>query len=328
MAELVEKIFSVASISEDARLIASTPAPVRENELLLFFKPEVFLAGANSTQLVEVGLQMLDRFGIEISACMVVPGAELERLSIMDTHYGYINKISRRASLELDKTQMAAIRNAVGASEETPVLGGHEVLQNYPNETAESLDRLWATKKSIKLRSGLYIQQYEFEGTPTVVVNGFHPEQLAHFTKADRKIVLLRIHSDLPWKFLRTCVLGDTFPEKALPDTMRRHYYDKAREYGLPNVSIANNCVHLSAGPFEAAFELQNFLGRAAGLEFDLNKTNVGKRLEANRPDIQGALANPTTTVNSRSISLFDLTEEFDTTGAVDVFRRLFRDSD
>lgn len=243
----------------------------------------------------------------------------------MDTHYGYINVLSRSASQELSADDLQSLCNAVGAAPGTPVVGGHEVLQQYPDFTASSLDRLWASKRSIKVRSGLYVQQFDLPSGPAVIVNGFHPAQLAHFTGPDRSIALLLLHSDLPWRFLRARMLGDTFPENALPATIRRHYYEEAPEYGLPPVTIANNCVHMSAGPFEALFELRNFFGRVPGHEDAAERSHFASRLREARVDMQTALRNPATELNGKQVALFDATEEVDTMGAISVFRQFFR---
>jgi hypothetical protein len=252
-------------------------------------------------------------------------GPVLDQLRIMDTHYGYINVMSRSASRDLDNTELQRLRDTVGASTDAPVMGGHEILERFRDLSPITLDRLWASKRSIKIRSGLYAQQFEVGGSTVVIVNGFHPEQLAHFTRADRAIALLVLHSDLPWRFLRSRVLGDTFPENALPNTIRRHYYDNASEYGLPPVSIANNCVHMSAGPFEALFELRNFFGRVPGQENAAYNSNLGKRLRSAGLNITSVTQNPSTELNGKQVTLFDATEEVDTTGAVAVYRDFYR---
>jgi hypothetical protein len=243
----------------------------------------------------------------------------------MDTHYGYINVMSRLASRELKNDDLHRLREAVGAAANTPVLGGHEVLQQFPDFSATSLDRLWASKPSVKVRSGLYVQEFDLTTGAVVIVNGFHPEQLAHFTGADRAIALLLLHSDLPWRFLRTRVLGDTFPEKAMPDTIRRHYYDNASQYGLPPISIANNCVHMSAGPFEALFELSNFFGRVEGHDTAVEESRLGVRLREAKLDTKSVLKNPSAELNGKPVTLFDATEEIDTTGALAIFRQIYR---
>lgn len=321
---LSDDIVRAVTTGESVSVLHKAPAPLAENELVFFFKPEAFLPGVDSQRLITYALSVLDRFSVTISAVFTMSGPELDRLRIMDTHYGFINVMSRSASRELEANELAKLRDAVGATAETPVIGGHEVLQKFPDFTATSLDRLWASKRSIKVRSGLYVQQFELPVGPVVIVNGFHPAQLAHFTGFDRSIALLLLHSDLPWRFLRTRMLGDTFPENALPETIRRHYYDRAVEYGLPPVSIANNCVHMSAGPFEALFELRNFFGRVQGHEDAAERSRLAGRLHAARVDLQAVLSNPVAQLNGKQVPLFDATEEVDTSGAISVFRQVY----
>jgi hypothetical protein len=296
----------------------------RENELVFFFKPEVFLPGAKTLEMVQFALDKFAAYGIEISGAVIFPGVELERLAIMDAHYGFINTMSRRASTEIAAEDAAHIRKAVGADAHAPILGGHEMLNRFRGLSPHSLDKLWATKPSVKIRSGLYVQLYDIESTSVIMVNGFHPAQLKHFTASERKIAVLLLHSNLPWRFLRGRVLGDTFPEKALPGTMRRNYFDRCTQYGLEQVSIANNCVHMSAGPFEAAFEIKNFLGRLEGQGHLLQESNVGRRVNKTGEALSTILKNPETLLNEKPTTLFDATEEIDTTGAIEVFYRLY----
>jgi hypothetical protein len=291
---------------------------------VFFFKPEVFLPGVNSRDLISYALTLFERHSIVVSSVFTMQGPALDRLQAMDTHYGYINAMSRAASREMAPVDLQRVRELVGAGENAPVRGGHEVLQEFPQYNPTSLDQLWATKRSQKVRSGLYAQQFDVANTQVVIINGFHPEQLAHFTRPGRAIGLLVLHSNLPWRFLRTRLLGDTFPENALPHTVRRHYYDNANLYGLPQISIANNCVHMSAGPFEALFELRNFFGRVKGHEDAADNSHLGSRLRTAGLNLDSIVTNPSAELNGKSTALFDATEELDTTGAIEVLRQLY----
>src|SRR5207237_880293 len=105
----------------------------------------------------------------------------LERLGVMDRHYGYINRLSREASTMLNAEERRAIREAVEITQDIPIEGGHEYLAQHPDGNEQSLDQLWATKKSLKIRSGFYIQRYTLDGRETVLVNGFHPMCIAEY---------------------------------------------------------------------------------------------------------------------------------------------------
>ena len=134
------------------------------------------------------------------------------------------------------------------------------MLAKFRDLSAQALDEIWASKKSLRVRSGLYVQSYDISGEALVIANGFHPFQLERFTGSGRKIALLLLSSDLPWKLLRARMLGDTFPERAAPGSIEARCIAIQKGFRFKSVTISNNAAHLSAGPFEAVFELSNFL--------------------------------------------------------------------
>lgn len=79
------------------------------------------------------------------------------------------------------------------------------------------------------------------------------------------------LHTDTNWHAMKFDLVGDTFPEKATEGSIRNMMYNNPETYGLKEVNIGSNCVHLSAGPFEAAFEVNNFFGSL--LDLDARKT-------------------------------------------------------
>jgi hypothetical protein len=79
-------------------------------------------------------------------------------------------------------------------------------------------------------------------------------------------------------------------------------------------VSIANNCAHLSAGPFEALFELRNFLADLPAVDFDLEQCREVHHLRAAgwTGSVDSLLSNPAVSVGGNEIPLFDITEGVD----------------
>lgn len=295
-----------------------------ENELLLFVKPEIFLAQSQSGMEAALALvfERLSAFAARPDGVVLLGGSVLEEKEIMNRHYGYINQLSRQASHMLTAEDRLKIEQVLGFAlpADVPVLGGHEYLAAHPGQTPSDLDVIWFSKKSLKVRSGFYVQYYELPEGPLVLVNGFHPGQLRHFTDPSHRILLVLLHSNTPWKVLREEMVGNTFPEKALPTSMRGAFYADPARYGLDKVDISCNGVHLSAGPFEALFELQNFFGRA--LEFDLLQTPplLFKRLLAaglSPQQAQAALQNPPLTLGGRQVDLFSATEDVDSEAAL-----------
>jgi hypothetical protein len=303
----------------------------RQNQMLFIVKPGVFLI--QDPKLIEETCRFMgeriDAFGLETRGCYVMSAETLKANEIMDRHYGYINRLSRTASSLLSIIEKAEVRKLCSASDSTPVLGGHEVLAKFRDLSAQALDEIWASKKSLRVRSGLYVQSYDISGEALVIANGFHPFQLERFTGSGRKIALLLLSSDLPWKLLRVRMLGDTFPERAAPGSIRGEMHRDPERFGFKSVTISNNAAHLSAGPFEAVFELSNFLSAVPGLNFEIGITRQAQHFKSQGlsvSDLRRAIDNPSACIaNAKpAIPLFDATEEFDAQSGTAVFRKFF----
>ncbi len=296
------------------------------NELLLFVKPEIFLV--EETELVQNALDLvftkLAAFNAHINGVMIVGGKVLDEKEIMSRHYGFINRLSRSASQIIEEKDLSKIAEALDLSdpEQYPIFGGHEYLEAYPEEDCFELDDLWFTKKSVKIRSGFYVQRYQKGDDAFILVNGFHPAQLAHYTSPSHRIVLILVHSDTDWAVLRDQMVGATFPEKAVPESIRGTLYAQPGRFGLESVSIANNGVHLSAGPFEAMFEIVNFFGKVLGLDIKQQKPLILQKMIEEGINMQMALRsldNPI--ITPKPMDLFSATEDMDTEEAVALYK-------
>ncbi len=333
--DLFNQIASIISNHQKEALI--TPFDFdqnRKNELLFFFKPECFIdkTEADFSALVRMTLDRFAHHQVEVAGGLVLNGTRLDELSIMDRHYGFINTLSRRASTLLSRDEADFIqRNLSVDLGKVAVLGGHEFLSRYPAYNPDTLNDLWLSKKSIKVRSGFYIQSYAVDGSQVVLVNGFHPSQLAHFTHPSHQIGLLLLESDTPWKSLKDELAGDTYPERANPTSIRGELFKNRSLYHAENIAISNNYIHLSAGPFEALFEINNFLGRLGDIRFDLQQTNLARRMLGYglaAKDAEQALSNPGGTLEGKPTDLFSATENMDTPPAIERFIQLVKPSD
>ncbi len=66
--------------------------------------------------------------------------------------------------------------------------------------------------------------------------------------------------------------------------------------FGFKSVTTANNAAHLSAGPFEAVFELSNFLSAVPRLNFEIGVTRQARHLKSQGlsvSDLRRAIDNP-----------------------------------
>jgi hypothetical protein len=296
-----------------------------QNELVLFMKPELFMVAdpAYICQSAQLVLNKLDEYKAKVHGIAIVGGQFLSDNGIMDRHYGYINYLSKQASKVLSDEDLSKIAAALEhrSISGMRLLGGHEYLQAYPKESISHLDHYWFAKKALKIRSGFYVNQHIKGGDPLILVNGFHPSQLNHFTQPDHRIVLFLLHSDTPWKTLRNVMVGNTFPEKASPDSLRGTFYANPAKYGLEKVDISMNGVHLSAGPFEGVFEVLNFFGSLHAREAGQTLPLLTARLTTHGLSSEAALKvtkNPPVKVGEKATDLFSATEDFETNQAID----------
>lgn len=120
---------------------------------------------------------------------------------------------------------------------------------------------------------------------------------------------------------LRSDVVGATDPRKANPGSFRRTILDRADELGLADVGQNANGLHLSAGPLEGMVEVCRFvLGEAAGTA--ASSTCFGALLHENGLSdvaIDSLAGNPNVHSEGRDVSVFDLTEELNSTAAAKV---------
>jgi hypothetical protein len=294
-----------------------------ENELLLFVKPEAFIQkSVEQVELIlDLVLQKMQDFNVQVDGSLIIGGKVLEQECIMNQHYGLINKLSTSASQLLvgDDLQKVATALEINISD-YELLGGHEYLNRYPQETSIDLDQLWFSGRSTKIRSGFYVRDVLKDGKKLVLVNAFHPEQLNHYTNPEHRIVLFLAHSNTDWSELKNKMAGATFPDKADTSSIRGSLYSNPGLYGFESVGVANNAIHLSAGPFEAMFEIANFFGKIMGFDLAQQPSLVLQRMIEHGISMERALKsieNPVLTDTPTPLDLFTATEDMNTGDAL-----------
>ena len=298
----------------------------KRNELVFFIKPELLDVEDeekihNSFLLIQ---EKFDDFNVKINGVAIVPGSVLEEFGIMNRHYGFINQLSRKASSMVDSDTRVRIVEILDIEEhdDYQVLGGHEFLERFKSDV-ETLSEIWFSQKANKLRSGFYFIADTFKGQPIILVNGFHPSQLLHFTREDHRILLMLIHTDQDWYDLKFDLVGDTFPEKANPQSIRGMLFADPWHYGQAEVGINTNGVHLSAGPFEAAYEVVNFFGPLIDLDpEELPPLAVKKAVDSGIPEETALTLLDNPPIDDSD--LFSKTENLNTEKAVELAKNWF----
>ncbi|EKD66101.1 MAG: hypothetical protein ACD_49C00064G0004 [uncultured bacterium (gcode 4)] len=302
----------------------------KQNEFLIFFKPEVFFWGADKAEsIISMAFDKFSANNVDISGILLLTWDRLNELAIMDRHYGFINKLSKSASKILTSDELEKIYSLLEITdrENYKIYGWHEFLASHPDFSEESLDEFWATKKSAKIKWGFYIQKFELNWEKFVLVDAFHPAQLKHFINPPHKILVLLARSDNNWDSLRDIMIWDTFPEKAVSESIRWELYANKENYGMKEVNIWNNGIHMSAGPFEAIFEINNFLKDISNSAYSPEKTNLYNKMITSgitASDALNSLSNPTINIDGKETWIFDISEIKNSSDAIEIYKNKY----
>lgn len=326
ISESVEKARNQEVLIEE--IYNDSSAKTGKNEFLFFIKPEVLdRAGGVKTDLVlKLILDKIDEFGLTVHNAKVLSARYLEDHNIIAQHYGVINKIAKDAVHNLSEGAKEKFQEFFGSPvTELKVLGGLEVIEQYPDFNAFSLDYLWQNLENRKLAGGTYAEVIKVDDETLYVINGFHPRQLKHFTEKGRSIVVMTLSGDLDWSVARSGLIGATNPAAAQSGSIRRSFLDNKEALGLADVGQGTNGVHLSAGPVEALVELRRYNSdfSVAGGEIDLTGFSFGKALwETFGEKMEDIANNINVTVDGKTTSIFDLTEEKNSDEALEVLKQ------
>lgn len=293
------------------------------NHFVLFLKPEVLdiRAGVKVEAILDIVFAALRRYAVKVGAVRVLNGQYLGLYRIIEEHYGVINRASRLGEKGLSEpTRKKLMAECVSFDR---ILGGHELLKEYPEVSAFALNVISDTIKTKKIAGGKYYAVLNVAGERIVVLNPFHPEQVAHYTARGRTIVVFECATDTDWAVLRQAMTGATDPTKAAEGSIRRTLLDKKDKLGLHDVATASNGVHCSAGPLEAMLEFCRFFSDHADKKaiklvdtpfgVALMEHGVGKR------EIAALAKNPLLGREGGGAYAFNLTEEKNTNAAVNL---------
>lgn len=310
----------------------------RENEFLFFLKPELTIASPTIRldAILDLVFEKIATFGFFIEAVNLIDAGYLDKYNIMAQHYGVINQRATDASnvknFADDKGKREFYKSFNKQVEDVDFIGGIEFLSKYPFLTSQSLELLWKQfEPQVKLANGTYCRKLQIHGDEAYVINGFHSNQLLHFTDKGRSIVTISLLGDLQWKVARNSFIGLTDPahQNAQEGSLRKLLLQGKDKFGLPEVSQGQNGFHLSAGPVEGLLELVRFNSDFSNNEKirHYNEFVFGKKLAKSftKDVIEDILSNKNVTLGLKTESVFDLTEEVDSDQAIAQLSQVFQ---
>jgi len=306
----------------------------KENETLFFLKPEFFqLEDPRFVEvLLDFVLKKIKEFDIEISGVLTLSGKFLKENKIIERHYGVINKLSVEGSKILEKSDKEKIKNALKVKDLKGyrILGGHELIEEFEDIDEDRVTEIWYKKNGYRIGEGFYVQTHNINGENIILINGFNPSQIKHYTGEDSRIVLFLLETDTDWHKIRNDFVGDTFPEKAKLGSIREILYENSDKYGIETVDVAKNFVHASSGPFDALFEICNFIGSINGIgicKYDTNIFNLMKKeFNLEKEDFERCLEDPVALIDGEEIDLYSYTKNKNTIEAIKDYIKYFKE--
>jgi hypothetical protein len=328
------RVLESVNSKENVILINECKKCSKENEALFFLKPEFF--GIEKIELIELTLSMiLDKireFNIDISGVLTLKGDFLKEAKIIERHYGLINRMSTEGSKLLSDLDLEKIKQvlSVQSLKDYKIFGGHELVKAYDDIDEQKVTDMWYKQASYRIGEGFYIQVHEISGEKVIIINGFNPNQIKHFTSPDSKIVLFLLQTDTDWFTLRNTFVGDTYPENALEGSIRNLLFKDSAKYGIKAITVADNFVHASSGPFDSLFEICNFVSNINGINFSRKNTNIyylmKEKYGLGDVEFNRALDNPVAEIRGKQTDLFTFTKNRNTFESVADYVKYFKE--
>lgn len=321
----------MTSPGEQDRLVLQRFEPwssATHNQPLLFIKPEVTGLGSAASPAFDLINRSLEEWACIVNGLYLLGPRYLARHRLIESHYGLINKYSTEGFPALPPSGQTAASTWLRELDltSTSIYGAHEYLQEHPDASArELLTSHEEAHHPARLAGGAYVSLYETQGRRIGIINGFHPAQLDHFYSASSPIVVATLKTSTGWRDLRSSLVGVTDPSKAARGSLREQFRSRGVELGLGGINSMRNGVHISAGPVEAAIEVQRYFGdHDADGSLEIAATNLGSLLiaEEGHDRANELISNRDISVDGRRGSVFDLTEELDTSEALALLKR------
>lgn len=311
------------------RPIGGTPSP-DQHQFVLFLKPEVLMTGVRFDLVLDLVLNSLAKWNVNVGAVRILSGGYLKAHNLMGRHYGVINRISRegRRALTAEAEQKLVELFQDPLRMGAPVLGGHEFLAQRPDFSPASICTVSDNVGATKLGGGSYALSIKVVGKPYLVLNAFHPQQLEPYYGPDAVLPVFECTSKTPWKDLRQKMTGATNPLKADPASIRGQLLARQQELGMEDVSQGANGIHLSAGPLEGMVELTRFFSdEESGRKLESSGTAFGTLLAnegLSAKTIESFADNPSALLDGKPVTSFDMTEEMDALPAAGKLAKAF----
>jgi len=314
--ESFKRVTASGSTVDAEFVVPYSPKEADTNQFVFFLKPEA--TTANLEYILKLSLDVLAKAGVKFGAVRVLGGPYLDKHNIMVQHYGVISKISKEGYNII--SDAAKTKLNTDFAEDVKVfgnpIGGHQFLEKHPDISPLALTTINDNVGTTRLAGGTYLCKFKMLGENQLVLNPFHAYQLVPFVKKGNALVLFECTSSLSWADLRTKLCGATNPTKADEGSIRAELLKNKEATGMTDVNLSSNGCHMSAGPLEGMVELERFLSDwDKASKVPIKSLSFGAHLLASgfsEGQLNDLAQNPNATLDGKTESVFDLTEEKD----------------
>ena len=300
-----------------------TPADTTDrHQFLVMLKPELMRPpGGDPTPPIARVLGLLAAGGVEIGAVRVLSSAFVAEHAVVESHYPALNRIARRGLAGMSPAALDRLDDACPGFRAAGgrVVGAFPLLDEIAELTPFALELLTRNSVVVKLGTGTYAIRAWVDGEELVVLNPFHPQQVAHFTTPGGAIALLECRAGLALPRIRRDLIGATDPAEAAPGSVKGVLYRECASLGLGRVSTRRNGVHVSPGAVEGMATMLRYFS-VGGPAIRARDTVFGRRLLAaglTAETVAWAASDPFVDDPDRPGPLFELTEDLDWADAV-----------
>jgi hypothetical protein len=229
------------------------------HRFLLMLKPEVFAARARSDLIVDIILRTLVRHRVLITRVAVANGRWMVEQQLGKRLYPRLWLVGNWGTKWLSAPARSRLQRMMVDFDVSPqnVCCARAILGAYPELQPTELRAQGNRSGCMKLGSGAYAAAIEYQSETRLVLNAFAPAFFDKYQKLDACAAFFECYKAAPWHHLRTDIVGEIFPDKAVRGSIRRELLARAAQLRT-RVDLDTNFVHVSPGPLEAASQLAN----------------------------------------------------------------------
>ena len=296
---------------------------VEQNRALVLIKPHA----ANSDACEALCIAHLKTAGCTIKSSRRFSGAEISKQTLIDRHYGSLAAAAMTTepdSIFLSVENLIEFQRQFGLPwEQARKLTNPQALQEMGCD-GQALEVMWRAGPCVKLAPGIYVAELlsKPSSTPrTFTINGFYPGMRQQFVAEDACVRVFEVSWDsnkMAWSAFKEDVIGSTDPATAAAGSLRAQLRGDWKQVDLDaEPSIANNCVHASAGPLEGLKE--RMVWTMDSMEGDAFGSSLAEVV--GREQLLGILdTNPVLELGGKKGKAFDVTEGMNASDVIDAF--------